>query len=69
LLFARRRSCGAANRGQWPSLGEHNEQIPRDLLGLNDKDIAGLYAARVLVRDPLLEEDGSERRGVEVSGG
>jgi CoA:oxalate CoA-transferase len=48
---------------QWPNdtmlkadlLGEHNEQILRELLGLSDHDIAALYADHVLVRDPALE--------------
>lgn len=36
-------------------LGEHNEQVLRDLLSLSDKDIDALYAGKVLVRDPLLD--------------
>ncbi len=47
---------------QWPNrvsidadlLGEHNEQVLRELLALSDSDIAALYADHVLVRDPLL---------------
>ncbi|MFI4986429.1 MAG: CaiB/BaiF CoA transferase family protein [Alphaproteobacteria bacterium] len=37
-------------------LGEHNEAVLRELLGLSDDEIAGLYAEKVLVRDPLLEK-------------
>jgi crotonobetainyl-CoA:carnitine CoA-transferase CaiB-like acyl-CoA transferase len=36
-------------------LGEHNEAVLRELLSLTDKEIAGLYADKVLVRDPLLD--------------
>jgi CoA:oxalate CoA-transferase len=35
-------------------LGEHNEEILRELLSLTHKEIAGLYADKILVRDPLL---------------
>ncbi|MGC1696275.1 MAG: CoA transferase [Pseudolabrys sp.] len=35
-------------------LGEHNEEILRDLLSLSDDDVAALYADKVIVRDPLL---------------
>ncbi len=35
-------------------LGEHNEEILRDLLSLTDQEIAALYADKVIVRDPLL---------------
>jgi CoA:oxalate CoA-transferase len=37
-------------------LGAHNEEVLRELAGLSDEDIAGLYRDKVLVRDPLLEE-------------
>jgi CoA:oxalate CoA-transferase len=48
---------------QWPEntpveaalLGEHNEQVLRELLALSGPDIAALYADKVLVRDPLLD--------------
>lgn len=42
-------------------LGEHNEQILRDMAGLSDAEIDALYAEGVLVRDRLLETgaDGS----------
>jgi CoA:oxalate CoA-transferase len=48
---------------QWPDwtaveadlLGERNEQVLRELLSLTDAEIAGLYAEKVLVRDPLLD--------------
>jgi crotonobetainyl-CoA:carnitine CoA-transferase CaiB-like acyl-CoA transferase len=33
-------------------LGEHNEEILRELLSLTDKEIADLYADKVLVREP-----------------
>jgi crotonobetainyl-CoA:carnitine CoA-transferase CaiB-like acyl-CoA transferase len=36
-------------------LGEHNEAVLRELLALTDQEIAGLYADKVLVRDPLLD--------------
>jgi CoA:oxalate CoA-transferase len=36
-------------------LGEHNEQVLRELLALSDCDIAALYADKVLVRDPVLD--------------
>ena len=35
-------------------LGERNEEVLRELLSLTDKEIAGLYADKILVRDPLL---------------
>ena len=34
-------------------LGQHNEEVLRELLSLTDKEIAGLYADKILVRDPL----------------
>jgi CoA:oxalate CoA-transferase len=37
-----------------PLLGQDNEAVLRDLLGLSDADIASLYAQGVLVRDPKL---------------
>jgi crotonobetainyl-CoA:carnitine CoA-transferase CaiB-like acyl-CoA transferase len=36
-------------------LGEHNEALLRELLALTDQEIAGLYADKVIVRDPLLD--------------
>jgi len=39
-------------------LGEHNEEVLHELLCLSDKEIADLYADKVLVRDPLLEPSG-----------
>jgi CoA:oxalate CoA-transferase len=36
-------------------LGEHNEDILRELLGMSEADIRGLYVEKVLVRDPLLD--------------
>jgi crotonobetainyl-CoA:carnitine CoA-transferase CaiB-like acyl-CoA transferase len=42
-------------------LGEHNEQVLRELLSLTDKEIAGLYADKVLVRDPLLDTSGGRQ--------
>jgi CoA:oxalate CoA-transferase len=35
-------------------LGEHNEEVLRELLSLTHNEIAGLYADKILVRDPLL---------------
>jgi crotonobetainyl-CoA:carnitine CoA-transferase CaiB-like acyl-CoA transferase len=48
---------------QWPAaaalsaalLGEHNEQVLRDVLSVSDSEISALYADKVLVRDPLLD--------------
>jgi crotonobetainyl-CoA:carnitine CoA-transferase CaiB-like acyl-CoA transferase len=42
-------------------LGEHNEEVLRELLALTDKEIAGLYADKVLVRDPFLDTSGGRR--------
>ena len=36
-------------------LGEHNEEVLKELLGLSDAEIEALYAEKVLVRDPLLD--------------
>jgi CoA:oxalate CoA-transferase len=36
-------------------LGEHNEQVLRELLSVSDFEIAALYADNVLVRDSLLD--------------
>jgi CoA:oxalate CoA-transferase len=36
-------------------LGEHNEPVLRELLGLSDAEIALLYAEKIIVRDPLLD--------------
>jgi CoA:oxalate CoA-transferase len=52
-----------AKFSQWPEntalhadmLGEHNEEVLRALLNLSDREIAALYADKVLVRDPWLE--------------
>jgi len=40
-------------------LGEHNEEVLRELLSLDDEEISRLYAEKTLVRDPLL--DGKSR--------
>ncbi len=53
-----------ARFSQWPIatparaalLGEHNDEVLRELLGLPDAEIAALYAENVLVRDPLLNK-------------
>jgi len=53
----------AAKFSRWPGpseikadrLGEHNEEVLRDLLALSDEEIAQLYADRVVVRDPRLK--------------
>ncbi len=37
-------------------LGEHNEAILKELIGLSDAEIAALYTEGVLVRDPALAE-------------
>jgi CoA:oxalate CoA-transferase len=42
-------------------LGEHNEEVLRELLFLTDKEIAGLYADKVIVRDPLLDTSGGRQ--------
>ena len=36
-------------------LGEHNEEVLRDLLSLSDEEIGKLYAEKTIVRDPLLD--------------
>jgi crotonobetainyl-CoA:carnitine CoA-transferase CaiB-like acyl-CoA transferase len=36
-------------------LGEHNEDVLREVLSLSDTEIADLYADKVVVRDPTLE--------------
>ena len=36
-------------------LGEHNEPVLRELLGLSDPEIAELYAEKIIIRDPLLD--------------
>jgi crotonobetainyl-CoA:carnitine CoA-transferase CaiB-like acyl-CoA transferase len=43
-------------------LGEHNAAVLRELLSLTDAEIAELHAAKVLVRDPLLEEAAASHR-------
>jgi len=40
-------------------LGEHNDDILRDVAGLSDTDISDLYERRVLVRDPLVSRVGA----------
>jgi CoA:oxalate CoA-transferase len=53
-----------ARFSRWPGapqvkadlLGEQNEAVLRDVLGLSDADIASLYADKVLVRDPLCDQ-------------
>lgn len=40
-------------------LGEHNEEILRELAGLSDADLAALYADKVLVRDAALDDAAS----------
>ena len=39
-------------------LGEHNEDILRDILGLSDDEIRRLYCDKTIVHDPLLEAAG-----------
>jgi crotonobetainyl-CoA:carnitine CoA-transferase CaiB-like acyl-CoA transferase len=36
-------------------LGEHNEHVLREVLGLSDPEIAELYAEKIIIRDPLLD--------------
>jgi len=38
-----------------PLLGEHNEQVLRDLLVLSDAELRALYADKVLIRDDVLD--------------
>ena len=38
-------------------LGEHNEEILRDVLKLSEADIRQLYLDKTIVRDPLLERE------------
>jgi CoA:oxalate CoA-transferase len=40
-----------------PLLGEHNGELLRELLSLSESEIASLYADKVLMRDPLLDEN------------
>ena len=42
-------------------LGEHNEEVLRELLSLTDEEIAALYADKVVVRDPLLDTSGGRQ--------
>jgi hypothetical protein len=42
-------------------LGEHNEEVLRELLCLSDKKITDLYADNGFVRDPLLEPSGGRQ--------
>ena len=57
----------AAKFSRWPAaaaltadrLGEHNEDILRNVLGLGDAEIRQLYLDKTIVRDPLLD---AERR-------
>jgi CoA:oxalate CoA-transferase len=37
-------------------LGEHNEEVLKELAGLSDAEIAGLYEEKVLVRDPAMAQ-------------
>jgi CoA:oxalate CoA-transferase len=37
-------------------LGEHNEEILREVLGLSEAEIEALYLTKTIVRDPLLDE-------------
>jgi CoA:oxalate CoA-transferase len=36
-------------------LGEHNDEVLRELLSLDDDEIGRLYAEKTIVRDPLLD--------------
>jgi CoA:oxalate CoA-transferase len=39
------------------ALGEHNEEILRDVLGLGESEIEQLYLDKTIVRDPLLDAE------------
>jgi hypothetical protein len=39
-------------------LGEHNEDVLRNMLGLSEVQIEELYRAKTIVRDPLLGGEG-----------
>jgi CoA:oxalate CoA-transferase len=39
-------------------LGEHNEDVLRDLLSLDDEEIRRLHDEKVVVRDPLIDDPG-----------
>lgn len=43
-------------------LGEHNEEILRNVLGLSDADIRQLYLDKTIVHDPLLDAERRTRR-------
>jgi CoA:oxalate CoA-transferase len=40
-------------------LGEHNEEILRDILMLSEADIRQLYLDKTIARDPLLDRAGA----------
>src|SRR5262245_176901 len=40
-------------------LGEHNEDVLREICGLSDAEIGSLYEGQVLVRDPLVDAAGA----------
>jgi crotonobetainyl-CoA:carnitine CoA-transferase CaiB-like acyl-CoA transferase len=46
-------SIDAAHKRQPPLLGEHNEAILRELLGLSDDELARLEEASVIGREPI----------------
>jgi CoA:oxalate CoA-transferase len=39
-------------------LGEHNEEVLRDVLGLSNGEIRQLYLDKTIIRDPLLDAEG-----------
>jgi crotonobetainyl-CoA:carnitine CoA-transferase CaiB-like acyl-CoA transferase len=55
----------AAKFSRWPManaltadrLGEHNEDVLRDVLGLSEAEITELYREKTIVRDSLLDEE------------
>jgi len=49
-------------------LGEHNEDILRGLLSLSDEEIRKLYAAQIIVRDPLLDTPTKRSKSRKVAG-
>ncbi len=60
----------AAKFSEWPEstslqadlLGQHNEQVLKEFLGLSDSEIAELYADKILVRDTQLDCEDKKRK-------
>jgi crotonobetainyl-CoA:carnitine CoA-transferase CaiB-like acyl-CoA transferase len=49
-------------------LGQHNEDILQKLLGLDDAEIRQLYAAKTLIRDPLIDEQAKAAEAARAAG-